>query len=363
MVEPCLCKEPEVGALSAVLIDGDSGRVLWSKDSDKPMAMASTTKIMTAIVAIEQGDIKAETTVSRRASLEPKVKLNLKAGERATVEQLLYAMLLISSNDAAVAVAEAVGGSVEQFCFMMDEKARELGCVDTHFETPNGLDKGEHHSTAEDMAKIAAYAIKNKTFMTISNTRSYSFTTDRATYNIVNKNRLLSEYSGAIGVKTGFTGKAGHCFVGAAERDDRTLISVVLASGWGSVGKSRKWTDTKQILDYGFNNFKSCSIIAANDYVGKIPVDKSVSESIEAVFKSGYKTLVSESDSYDVKVNIPDRLTAPVEAGQQISKADVFINGERVYTVDVVAGSAAARITLCDALKQIMSHWFDWRTI
>ena len=143
-----LAEEPKVNAISAVIVDGDTGRILWGKNENKPMAMASTTKIMTALVALENSDIKKETTVSKNATLASPVKMHLSVGEKMTIEQLLYAMMLQSYNDSAVAVAEAVGGSVEKFCTMMNEKAKEIGCSDTVFETPNGLDKGNHHSTA-----------------------------------------------------------------------------------------------------------------------------------------------------------------------------------------------------------------------
>ena len=245
-----LAEEPKVNAISAVVVDGDTGRILWGKNENKPMAMASTTKIMTALVALENSDVTKETTVSKNATLASPVKMHLSVGEKMTIEQLLYAMMLQSYNDSAVAVAEAVGGSVEKFCAMMNEKAKEIGCNDTVFETPNGLDKGNHHSTAEDMSKIGVYALKNQKLMEIMNTRNYTFKSSKTTYSFVNKDRLLSEYEGAIGMKTGFTGKAGHCFVGAANRENITLVSVVLASGWGTAGKSRKWIDTKALLNY-----------------------------------------------------------------------------------------------------------------
>ena len=248
---------PQVNALSAVLIDGDTGRILWGKDENEPMAMASTTKIMTAIVTLENADISQKITVSKNATLAPPDKMHLVSGEELTIEQLLYALLMQSSNDAAVAIAESVGGSVENFCAMMNNKAKELGCKDTEFVTPNGLDKGNHHSTAYDMALIGAYAIKNREFMRISNTKNISFSSSKKSYSIVNKNQLLNTYNGAIGIKTGFTGKAGHCFVGAAKRDDVTLVSVVLASGWGTAGKAKKWQDTVKILNYGFDNYTS----------------------------------------------------------------------------------------------------------
>lgn len=351
--------EMKINARSAVLIDADSGRVLWERESEAPMAMASTTKIMTAIVALENSDIHTVTTVSKNAVAAPPVKLHLKAGEHITIEQLLYAMLLQSSNDAAVAVAEAVCGDVESFCRLMNKKAKELDCTDTVFETPNGLDKGEHHSTAYDMARISAYAIKNNEFIKISNTLNYSFSTDMGSYSVFNKDRLLTEYSGAIGIKTGFTGKAGHCFAGAAKRGDVTLVSVVLASGWGSTGKNKKWTDTKQILDYGFNNYKKCSIIHRNEKVGSIKVDKAKTESVEVAYAKDYEALISDKDRVEIKKNIEMKLTAPVTKGQRVGNAEVFINGERQCDIELITQQEAERIDIIYELNIILKEWIS----
>ena len=308
-----LAEEPKVNAISAVVVDGDTGRILWGKNENKPMAMASTTKIMTALVALENSDITKETTVSKNATLASPVKMHLAVGEKLTIEQLLYAMMLQSYNDSAVAVAEAVGGSVEKFCTMMNEKAKEIGCSDTVFETPNGLDKGNHHSTAEDMSKIGVYALKNQNLMKIMNTRDYTFKSSKTTYSFVNKDRLLSEYEGAIGMKTGFTGKAGHCFVGAANRGDITLVSVVLASGWGTAGKSRKWIDTKALLNYGFNNYKKYSIINGSEKMN-ISIDKAEKEIAELKYEDSVDLLLSENEKANLKIEneLPQNITAPI---------------------------------------------------
>ncbi len=317
--------EPEINSLSAVLIDTSTGRVLWGKDYEKPMAMASTTKIMTAIIALENCNIKDTVTVSKNATLAPKVKMNLKENEEITLEQLLYALLMQSSNDAAIAIAEYVSGDVNTFCKKMTEKAKELGCKDTYFETPNGLDKGNHHSTAYDMALIGAYAIKNDEFIRISNTKSVSFTTNKNTYNINNKNQLLDSYNGAIGIKTGFTGKAGHCFVGAAKRGDITFVSVVLASGWGQSGKAKKWSDTKKILDYGFENYDIYSIGAESV---RLKVERSKDTDTIAVPEKYVEVLMKKdkSDNIEIKNDVPSVLAAPIKKGDVIGCAEIYIN-------------------------------------
>ena len=350
--------KPQVDALSAVLIDGDTGRILLGKNENEPMAMASTTKIMTAIVTIENANISKKITVSKNATLAPPVKMHLQVGEELTIEQLLYALLMQSSNDAAVAIAEGVGGSVENFCKMMNNKAKELGCTDTEFVTPNGLDKGNHHSTAYDMALIGAYAIKNSEFIRISNTKNISFSSNKKSYSIVNKNQLLNSYNGAIGIKTGFTGKAGHCFVGAAKRGDITLVSVVLASGWGTAGKARKWSDTVKILNYGFDNYKKYSIIGDNVdiYVDKAKVNKTTLK-----YKNSVELLLNENEKNSVtfKNKVPSIIEAPIYKDSKIGIGEVYIDNYKVADIDIVASENVSRHSLGNSFNKIIKDWIQ----
>lgn len=353
-----LAEEPKVNAISAVIVDGDTGRILWGKNENKPMAMASTTKIMTGLVALENSDIKKETTVSKNATLASPVKMHLSVGEKMTIEQLLYAMMLQSYNDSAVAVAEAVGGSVEKFCTMMNEKAKEIGCSDTVFETPNGLDKGNHHSTAEDMSKIGVYALKNQNLMKIMNTRDYTFKSSKTTYSFVNKDRLLSEYEGAIGMKTGFTGKAGHCFVGAANRGDVTLVSVVLASGWGTAGKSRKWIDTKALLNYGFNNYKKYSIINGSEKMN-ISIDKAEKEIAELKYKDSVDLLLSENEKANLKIEneLPQNITAPINYGDSVGIGKIYTGNTLLKTVKIISAENIEKIGVEYNIKKLINQW------
>lgn len=353
-----LAEEPKVNAISAVVVDGDTGRILWGKNENKPMAMASTTKIMTALVALENSDITKETTVSKNATLASPVKMHLAVGEKMTIEQLLYAMMLQSYNDSAVAVAEAVGGSVEKFCTMMNEKAKEIGCSDTVFETPNGLDKGNHHSTAEDMSKIGVYALKNQNLMKIMNTRDYTFKSSKTTYSFVNKDRLLSEYEGAIGMKTGFTGKAGHCFVGAANRGDITLVSVVLASGWGTAGKSRKWIDTKALLNYGFNNYKKYSIINGSEKMN-ISIDKAEKEIAELKYEDSVDLLLSENEKANLKIEneLPQNITAPINYGDSVGIGKIYTGNTLLKTVKIISAENIEKIGVEYNIKKLINQW------
>ena len=337
---------PKVAAHGAILVDALTGRVLWEKDAAKQLAMASTTKIMTAILALEMGDFDNDiVTVSRRAAVAPRVKMYLQEGEEIALSGLIYALMLQSSNDAAVAIAEFIGGSVEEFCAAMTAKARQLGAQNTIFETPNGLDAENHQSTAYDMALIARYAMSNTMFLEIINTVSKEVTSSRRTYNITNKNRLLHEFEGANGIKTGYTGKAGHCFVGAARRDDMQLISVVFASGWGPRGKEQKWVDTKEILSYGFDNFAYELILSEGDVAGVLAVERSRTPQIELYYGESIllPLTAEERAAIAVEPRFPAGLTAPVGENQAVGEGRIYLDGEYYASVPILTSQGATR--------------------
>lgn len=311
-------EEPKVAAKAAVLMDMDSGRVLWGKNENEPLSVASTTKIMTAIIALERCNPEKIVRVSKKAAIAPPVKMHLREGEEIRLYDLLLAMMLQSYNDAAVAVAEAVCGSTEEFCRAMNLKAGELGCTDTCFETPNGLDKGNHHSTAADMALITRYALENDDFVRLVNTPSASFKTSAASYSFINKNRLLREYEGALGGKTGFTNKAGQCFAGAAKRGDEAYVSVVLASGWGSVGKEQKWIDTRRILDFGFESFDLKEVISEGRQGGSVKVERGSRDSVEVCCRDYARVILGKNEKLEYKAELPGSIKAPVKKGQRI---------------------------------------------
>lgn len=351
--------EPTPVAQGAILIDAKTGRVLWGKNENEPLAMASTTKIMTAILAIEMGNLKDTVIVSKNATKAPPVKMFLKEGEEIKLKELLYALMMQSSNDAAVAIAEHISGDVETFCNLMTEKAKELGAKDTVFKTPNGLDSGDHHSTAYDMALITKYALKNETFLEIINTREISFKTNKSSYNIINKNRLLSEFNGANGVKTGYTGKAGHCFVGSATRDGLSLISVVLASGWGTKGKQQKWIDTKEILNYGFNNFKYETVLKKEDCQNVLNINKGYKENIPLYYENEIVLPLKNNELSQIKIEteIPDMLEAPIYENQKVGIAKVVLNNEVLAEVNILAKEKVARKTLFHNFNKVIKNW------
>ena len=226
--------------------------------------MASTTKIMTCILVLEESEMDQVVTVSQNAASQPKVHLGMREGEEFYVEDLLYSLMLESHNDTAVALAETVGGSVEGFAGKMNEKAKQLGLTDTHFVTPNGLDGedegGTHHTTAEDLAAIMRYCVmespKKEEFLEITEAPSHTFTdlAGKRSYTAVNHNAFLTMMEGALGGKTGYTNEAGYCYVGALRQDERTYIVALLGCGWPN-NRNYKWSDSKRLFQYGLDNF------------------------------------------------------------------------------------------------------------
>ena len=281
-------KETELFAKSAVLLDGDSGRVLYNKDGNTPMPMASTTKIMTLIVVLENAELSDVVTVSKKAAGQPKVHLGMQEKQQFLLEDLCYSLMLESHNDSAVALAEHAGGSVEGFAAMMNEKARDLGCTNTYYITPNGLDSSVtvdgkekiHSTTAEELAKIMRYCIMispcKEKFLEITRTQSRSFTdvSGKSSYSCNNHNAFLQMMEGAISGKTGFTGKAGYCYVGALERDGKTFIVALLACGWPN-NKTYKWKDTRKLMEYGIENYDYREVFEKKDDFQTIPIQGS----------------------------------------------------------------------------------------
>ncbi len=357
--------EPQVVAQSAVLIDGKTGRILWQKNAQTPLAMASTAKIMTAILVLEEGDLESSVTVSSLAAKQPEVNMDLQSGDQFRTYDLLAAMMLHSYNDAAVALAEHIGGSVEAFCEKMTEKAAQIGAKDTVFGSPNGLDstlsEQEHHSTAEDMALIAAYALKNEKFCQIIGLESHSFSdiSGKKQYTVTNTDRFLQEYEGALGVKTGYTNRAGHCFVGAAQREDMLFISAVFASGWGTKGKEAKWIDTKKLMDYGFSKFANCDVVSASEKMGEIPVENSPTRYVTAVCGQTYSAVFSQEEMEKLQIEplLEEKLTAPVQAGMEVGKLRILLEGEVLATIPLVAENGAEKYRLFERLRQLFALW------
>lgn len=320
-------------ARTCALIDAKTGRLLYGKDENVPRAMASTTKIMTCILALEKGDLSSIVTVSGRAQSAPKVHLTMRSGESYLLKDLLYSLMLESHNDSAVAIAEHIGGSVEGFAKLMNEKAKQLGLTQTHFVTPNGLDADSHQTTAYELCQIGRYAIKNPTFLSIISTKSYSFSdqNNRRKFMVNNKDSFLSMFAGAFGIKTGYTGDAGFCFVGAATQNGLTLISSVLGSGWPP-HKSYKWTDTVSLMSYGFSQFFDYDINLAKLSTSTIVVEDGSESSVTCLCPETATFLVSNNEPYQIMCTYPDKLTAPVAKGSPVGSVQIKLGNSIVYT-------------------------------
>jgi D-alanyl-D-alanine carboxypeptidase (penicillin-binding protein 5/6) len=350
-------ENPHLHALSALLLDASNNRVLYENNGYKEMAMASTTKIMTCIVTLENAKLDEVVTVSSYAARMPDVQLNINTGEQYYLKDLLYSLMLESHNDVAVAIAEHVGGSIEGFATMMNDKARELGCEHTNFVTPNGLDAEGHYTTAKDLAVIASYAIKNDKFIEITNTSSHVFKEIKKGrgYSVSNKNRFLYMMEGAIGVKTGFTGAAGYCFVGAIKRQDKTLVSVVLGCGWPP-NKSLKWSDTKELMNYGVTNYKERQIF---EEVKLDPIFvKDGQQKYAALKVEGDITLLMRDDeAVKVEYDLPKMLQAPIAADSVIGSAKYYIDNTLYSEIPIYTTMDNRKIDFKFCLEKLLGLW------
>ena len=350
----------ELNAKYALLMDWSNRRVLFEKEGYQKVPMASTTKIMTLLITLENANLQDVVTISDYAASMPDVQLNMKAGEQYILHDLLYSLMLESHNDTAVAIAEHVGGSVEGFASMMNEKAKEIGAYNTNFVTPNGLDAENHYSTAYDLALISAYAIENQTFLDIIQKSSHTFheqTTGRS-FTVQNKDKFLTSYDGAIGIKTGFTNNAGYCFVGAAKRDEKTLVSVVLASGWPP-NKGYKWKDTQKLIDYGMNHYDLKEVLAKGVSFQDVPVQNSIEAGvIKPYVNDSVSLLVKEDDRISFDVKLPVQLNAPVKKGDTVGKISIYVNDEKYKVLPLYSNDTKNKITYQYILKQICYYYF-----
>lgn len=330
--------ELSLNALSAVVMEASTGRILYEKNAYEERAMASTTKIMTLITALEEGDEEEIATVSALAASQPEVHMDMREGEQYRLKDLYYAMMLESWNDVAVVIAEHIGGSVENFCEMMTRKARQLGAAHTQFKTPNGLDAEGHYTTAADMARMAAYAMQNEQFREIVGTKSYTLRKEDGNSRTVtaqNHNPMLGSYEGTNGGKTGFTNEAGLCLVSAAERDGVQLIAVVLAAGWPPHSTYRV-SDATKLLNYGFENFQFQNLVEAGTPIEEtIEVSGGQTDYITAHTVQDFSYYLSGEDTVELVCDLPYTLHAPVEAGDSVGALTVKVNGTPVAVLDL----------------------------
>lgn len=413
-------------AASAVLMDADSGRVLYGKNQDDPMANASTTKIMTCILVLEEGNLDDTLQVSAYAASMPKVKLYIKKGETYRVGDILHSLMLESHNDSAVALAEYIGKkylpeelrqkdtseytaeeskrAVAVFAALMNRKAGELGCGNTYFITPNGLDatetitaqdgtaiQKEHHTTAEDLAKIMSYCVKKsekkEDFLNVTRTSNYCFSANGRSFSCNNHNAFLNMMDGALSGKTGFTNKAGYCYVGALERDGRTYVVSLLACGWPN-HKTYKWSDTSKLMQYGvdhyfYRNFMSDEIAFDEKELKPIPVEggqtrilgdtaytmaeilgrnggkdggvDSVADSTDKSAQQG--VLMRPDEEVTVECKMKKSLTAPVRAGTPVGNIYYIVDGVVYRQETIVARQSVEPIDFFWCLEQVWERF------
>lgn len=359
----CICKinadEEKVVkyAKSAVLIDGDSGRILYEKSAHNKVSVASTTKIMTCIIVIENGNLGDMVTPSDYAIAMPRVKMHLDSKDKYKLEDLLYAMMLESYNDVAVAVAEHIAGSVEKFAELMNIKAKDIGMKDTNFVTPNGLDAKNQYSTAYDMALLGMYATNNELFVKITNTRNYSFVSENGRrVSVSNKDAFLDKMSDAIGIKTGFTGNAGYCFVGALKNENKKLISCVLACGWPP-NKGYKWNDTLSLMKYGENyNYKEIVDIQ-NDFV-KYDVRNGVENILNTYTNEKFGLLLKNDDKVDKKIVISKK-NAPIFKNEVVGYENIYVNNIKIKAIEIKAKHNIKKYEFKYCLKKFFLIFFS----
>lgn len=414
-------------ARSAVLMDADSGRVLFGKEETAVLPMASTTKIMTCILVLENSQTDEIASVSQNAASQPKVRLGVQEGEHYRIEHLLYSLMLESHNDSAVALAEHVGRgflepelaekpveeyteeeskrAVAAFARLMNEKAVELGCKNSWFITPNGLDatqeftlkdgtviRKEHCTTAAELARIMAYCIgespQKETFLEITRTANYSFSSDGRSFSCVNHNAFLNMMDGALSGKTGFTNKAGYCYVGSLRRDEKTFVVALLACGWPN-NKSYKWSDTKELMQYGIDNYSYRSfleegiafdkkilkpiavengqthILGETAYTDIEISDRRRRENGSMDFvadganeKNLEGLLLREDEEIKVEYHLQESLTAPVKAGAEVGEITYSV-GDTVYRREsIVTVSDVREIDFAWCIRQILTRFW-----
>ena len=325
-----------VSAQSAILIDAATGNIIYEKNARERRSMASTTKIMTAFIALTDFDIDSETVITDEMIAVEGTSLGLRAGDKISLHDLVRGMMLTSGNDAATAIAISLCGSVKKFASLMNDKAKELGMSDTSFVTPSGLDADDHFTTAYDMAILTREALKNNDFRDIvsSSNLCISFGDPKEEHTVYNHNRLLRSYEGAIGVKTGFTKKSGRCLVSAAERNGVTLIAVTLYD-------PDDWRDHKNMLDYGFANTSQIILNGETQVQNVVGGSK---DTISAYVPNHELNIAGNIDRSQVQsVILMDRFAyAPIKKGDILGKIVYTYKDTEIYTADIIANEDAS---------------------
>lgn len=353
---------PEVSAQAAVVMEQESGRILYQKNAAAKLPMASTTKIMTALVALEEGNCTDTVKISDTAAGTEGSSMYLEAGEVMTLEELLYGLMLSSGNDAAVAIAEHFGG-MDSFVGLMNQKAEAMGAKNTHFANPNGLPDDTHYSTAEDMARITAHAMENPRFAEIVGTKTYRIQGEGKAYPrvLTNHNKLLTMYEGCIGVKTGFTKAAGRCLVSAARRNDMTLICVTLNA-------PNDWSDHSNLYDHLFETYRLTPVLDTETTLGEVAIGGSDILSLPYAAGEPFSYPLAEGEKLTLCLSPEEKLESPVAFGDNCGSVSVQLGSTTVKTVSLASKGEAEKHLIPEAVKRglrlnLGSIYWSWLTL
>ena len=362
-------EEPKVYSRSAIVFDRNTKSILYEKDINTKRAMASTTKIMTCIIILENGNLNDTVKISQKSANTGGSRLGLKKNDSITVKDLLYGLMLRSGNDAAVALAEYMSGSIEEFANLMNEKAKTLGLTNTHFVTPHGLDDENHYTTAYELALLTDYALNNSTFSKIVNTKNYTITINGYSKALNNTNELLGYLNGVNGVKTGFTGNAGRCLVTSCVRNNFNIITIVL----GADTKKIRTTDSIHLIEYAYNNFeqKNVKTLIEKEFktwldsnLNKIIVNKSYNSLNLNLSNSEKENLIviKESEINDISIDIHSisYLEAPVYKGTKIGVLEVKSNEKTLLSIDIIASNDVYKKDYLDYLKIFLVNFNNY---
>lgn len=357
---------PKLNSRYAVVLDRNSKSVIYGKNEKNKTKMASTTKIMTSLIIIENTNLSNIVEISKKAASTGGSRLGLKTGDKVSVMDLLYGLMLRSGNDAAVALAEYVGGSIPEFAKLMNEKAQELNLTNTHFETPHGLDSEEHYTTAYELALLTDYALNNKVFANIVNTKTYSITINGVQRTIGNTNELLGNMNGVYGVKTGFTNGAGRCLVTSTKRDNLDIICVVL----GADTKKIRTTDSIKLIEYTFSNFRYMNLNSKIEEEFNNWLDMNLGRiNIEKGNKKGIKLKLEEYnlEKYPIKNGTDNRinicidanlnLIAPVKKETKIGEMHIIYNNSEIAKINIITAEDAEKKHVKDYILEIIKNY------
>ncbi len=340
-----------ISARSATLYEPETKKTLFSKNENEKMPMASTTKIMTGLVALENCELTDRIKVDNSAIGVEGSSAYLKSGEVLSAEELIYALLLQSANDAAVALACYIGDSIEGFADLMNDRAKEIGAHNTHFTNPHGLDDEEHYTTAHDLALITAEALKNENFKKIVSTYKRSFSSGEISRTYVNHNKMLKRYDGCVGVKTGFTKKSGRCLVSAAERNGLTFITVTLDA-------PNDWNDHSSLFDFGFDRLEKICFARGGDFAYRLPVIDGVKDSVVVSNPNGAEIIIDKGEHQEEHyLKLVKFAVAPIKEGDILGEVIYTLNGEESAKIVLVATESVAKREKRSFFDKILSFF------